>query len=223
MGWLIGLLILVAPFVLLRFSRHIAARLALMVVWLSCGGGGAWFLSEARRAGKDLETAHTYPLASAPGTHRIALTPLSQGSMKGVLRGGAGSLERSELAKAGWSFTDPRIPATWFEASEHDPAGPGETLLFYTAWTGSDVPPAVLEYRVDESRQTWFQGRVLAIGHDATARHMLRDHAMAFLNFFGVALLLWGGVWLIVQVVQTATRGKEKRLRPGRDGGVPLS
>lgn len=214
MEWLVALLILVVPFLLIRYSRHLAARLGLLVFWLACGAGGAWFLAEARKVEKDLETVYTYPLASTPGTHRVPLAPLSQGSMKGVLRGGAQPAGRPELEKAGWSFTDPKIRVTWFEAREHDPAEPDETLLFYVDWWGSGTPPAILEYRVDESRQSWFQGRTVRIGHDGSAKHLLRDHALVFLNLFGGVLLIWGGLWLLVQVLQISMRPKKNASLP---------
>lgn len=212
MGWLVVLAVLITPFILLKFSGRLPTRAGLALFWIASVVGGAWFLKEARDLERDLETVHTYPLPSEPGRHRIDLARMSQGSMKGVLRGGAGSVARPELEKARWSFTDPQIPAAWFESREHDPAGPGETLLFYVEWMGTDIRPTILEYAVEESRSSWFQGRVLVVGHDAGAKHILRNHGVAMLNLLGGILVGWGGLWMIVQIAKEI--GRRRSIRP---------
>jgi hypothetical protein len=212
MGWLVVLGVLMLPFILARFSCHLVVRLALLLFWLGCLGVAAWFFSAARQIEKDLETVHSYPLSDVPGTHLVTITPLSQRSMKGVLIGGAGEPPPDELKTLNWRFTDKFVPATWFESDRYDLPAPGRTPLFHVAWGGPDGP-LHLEYQVGEGNRGLPRDRALMITHDPSAKHMLRDHGRAVLELCAWSLLVWGALWMTVQLAMEVHR---RRVRAAR-------
>jgi hypothetical protein len=193
MPWILLLTLLCLPILLVQ-SRHVAARLGLLVFGLGLEGYVAFLLCEGGRIEEDLRTDCRYALDTTSGLHRIPIEALSQRSMKGVLRGGDGMPSRSDLEAFRWKFQDP-VLATWFEPRQHQEADPGDTLLFYAQWSGA----ATLEYTVGESNARLLAGRTLVVTHDASAEHMLRDHALASIRIEAWALGLWGGLWMAVQ------------------------
>lgn len=211
MVWLVAAAIFVAPFVLTPFSRLVSARLALVVFWVGCLCGGTWFLVEARKAEKDLEAIQIYALPHTPGTHRISIIPPSQKSMKAVLRGGS-VVPAIDLKKLDWRFRQPFVSATWFEPKEHDGPEAGETLLFYVDYWGTADGPLTLEYQVEPGTAALLHQRSLAVGHDGSARHMIRGHLLPVLTIFEWGLISWGALWMIVQVVLEIRR---RRVPPG--------
>ena len=213
MGWLVALAILVLPFVLVRFDRQRAVRIALALFWSACACGGAWFLIQAHKAETDLETVRTYALPDVPGTHRVTITPPSQKSMKAELRGGDGVLSPEALKKLDWRFLERFVPATWFDPKQHDQPDAGSTLLFYVDW-GTQDGPLTLEYKVEPETAALLHGRSLVVGHDGSARHMIRDHLLPALKILGWGLIVWGGLWTIVQVVRESMRAKKNASGP---------
>jgi hypothetical protein len=201
MPWLILLALLIVPFILASQSRHPVGRIGLLLFWLALEVYVGFLVREGLRIQKDLETPHSYALAGTPGAQRIEIAALSQGSMKGVLRGGNGVLPRAELEKFHWKFRD-AVLATWFEAPQHEELDPGDTFLFRAQWSG----PTTLEYEVDAAAARVLAGRQLLVSHDRSAEHMLRDHALTPINVGAWALGLWGGLWMVVQGVQECTR-----------------
>lgn len=210
MAWFIAAAALLLPFILLKYSRHPAGRVGLLLVWLACLAGGAFSYTCARKIDRDLETVHTYHLSASPGTHLVVIAPLSQRSMKGVLTGGAIALD--PLKKPKWRFTDKFVPVTWFAAREHDPAEADQTLLFYVEWGGPDGP-LTLEYQVDEEAGELLRGKSLIVTHDSSAKHMLRDHARVVLDLLAWVLCLWGGLWLVVSAAIELVRWKNHASR----------
>jgi hypothetical protein len=207
MPWIILLTLLVLPFLLAQ-SRHAAARIGLLAFWLGLGVYVALLLREARRIEDDLRTQQRHVLENTVGVHRVEIAGMSQGSMKGVLRGGDGVLSRPDLETFRWKFRD-AVPATWFEPRQHEETEPGDTLLFHAQWAG----PTSLEYRVDEANARVLAQRTLIVSHDSSAEHMLRDHALSPIHVGAWALGLWGGLWMVVQGVQEWTR--RRRAAPG--------
>jgi len=197
MGWLIILAVLIVPFLLNACSRHPAARLGLLMFWLACAGGLGYLLLQAAKIRSDLETMHIYLLPNTVGVHHVEIAALSQGSIKAVLKGGAGPLSRPQLERFRWAFPE-RIRTTWFEPRQYDETGPGEIFLFH-ALLGD---PDFLEYQVDEAGAELLSGRTLVVTHDLSAKHMLRDHALLSAEIAAWILGLWGGLWMIVQAVQ---------------------
>jgi hypothetical protein len=204
MAWLVVLAVLVAPFLLTAHRQRLAGRLTLTLFWISCVASGIWFLAQARRVEADIRSVHLYPLPETPGNHSLRVVRPSQGSMKGTLRGGA-ALRRGDLEKLRWSFAEAVTLSSWFDPREHDEPEPGETLLFYVDESHSK-DALTLQYRIEEPDTALLKGRTLVVGHDAGARHILRDHAQIFLDLFGWALLAWGVLWMIVQVVAGVRR-----------------
>ena len=205
MEWLVVPSVLVAPFLLSSHRRRLAARLTLTLFWISCVASGIWFLVQVRRIEDDICSVRLYALPSTPGDHAIKVARPSQGSMKGTLRGGDGALKRGDLEKLRWSFAESEALAAWFDPREDDGPEPGGVLLFYVdEWRSKDA--LSLKYRIEESQASFLEGRTLAVGHDAGARHLLRDHAQIFLSLIGWGLLAWGALWMTVQVVRVGTR-----------------
>lgn len=203
MTWLAVLAVLIVPFVLAARQQRLAARMTLALFWISCIAAGGWFLVQVRRIEADIQSVQLYALPSTPGDHAIRIARPSQGSMKGTLRGG-GALQRGDLEKLRWSFAESGALDMWFDPREYDGPEPGEVLLFYVdEWHSKDA--LTLQYRIEGSDAAFLKGRTLVVGHDSGARHILRDHAEVFLYLVGWALLAWGALWMIVQVVGVVT------------------
>jgi hypothetical protein len=131
--------------------------------------------------------------------------------MKAVLVGGLTPLPLSDLKTPNWRFTDKFETATWYSTREYDGPGNGETLLFYVDDWGAPDGPLHLEYDVAEDGRGLLRDRSLAVTHDASAKHLLRDHAQSFVQAFGWALLFWGVLWMTLQVgMERRRRGKTK-------------
>jgi len=211
MVWLVAAVVLILPFVLLRFQRHPAGRMGLGLFWLGCLGAGAWFLYHAREAKRDLDSVRTYALPDSPGTHQITVVSPSQKSMKAVLRGGQGVLSPADLKKFDWRFPERSVSAEWFESKEHDEPDPGETLLYYVGYHGTAGGTLTLEYQVVAETAPMLGGRSLVVGHDGSARHMIRGHLLPLLYLFGWGLMAWGVLWMSVQL---GVALKARRLRP---------
>jgi len=207
--WLVLLAVLSSPILLVSiYGRSKVARIGLSLVWILCGLGGAWFLVQARDAEKDLETLHEYRLPLDPGFQRIDLRTLSQGSMEGVLRGAGEKPSRADLEKLRWAFPA-GVSVSWYEFSAREDWSPGDLPLFQIHW---GVPlqqsPLALEYHVGQEVPDFLRSRVLVVTHDASARHLIRDHLLPVLHLFGWGLLGWGGLWLAVQAVREISRRK---------------
>jgi hypothetical protein len=203
MGWLIAAAALLIPPILVHHYSHLAARIGLLLFWLACGGASAYCFWGTAQMERQLQMSHRYELPGSPGRHRIELTPLPQISMRGVLRGGAGILPPTTLAKFKWSFPE-TVPVTWFSVKEYDEPEPGDTLLFYVDWPSA--PPYRLEYEVSEALTDALRNRVLIVTHDRSAKHILEDHGLAILRVLAWVSCLWGILWMIVQGVQERKR-----------------
>jgi hypothetical protein len=211
MVWPVALGVLMAPVCLLYFSRHLLARLCLLLLSVGCGIAGVAFFKQARAVEEDMRRADIYELPSSTGVHKIELARLSQVSMEAVLHGGSEKPNQTDLEKFKWSLSGNSPGNRWFHFETRDDVDPLDTPLFQVDWGGPKLP-LTLEYQVEESDASILHGRSIWVRHDRGALHMLRNHLLPILNLFGWSLALWGGLWILIQGIVETRRHLAKRV-----------
>lgn len=212
MSWVAALALFISPMVCVAlYQRTIVARIGLSLVWILSGLGGAWFLHQTREVERDLQTLHEYPLPLGKGDHQIDLVRLSQGSMEGVLRGAGRKPSRADLEKVHWRLPED-VPTAWYDFNAREDQGSEDIPLFQTHWAIPQHYRSIpLQYRIGDEEPDFLRSRKLLVTHDASARHMLRDHLLPFLYLIGWALLGWSVLWLIIQGVRERRRRRVAR------------
>lgn len=195
---LVLLVVLILPVVFACLYRKVWARLGLALVWLPCGGFAVFCFHEASGLRRDLDRVDRYELATSTGDHTVSIPRFSQGSMLGVITGGEGRPSKDELERLKWSFPD-KVWAQWFDLP-HEELGEGEIALF-TSSCAQELDPVLLSYRIVDADKALLKSRVLLVRHDSSARHMLRDHGLSFIELFAWASSIWGAIWLAAQII----------------------
>lgn len=160
--------------------KSVAARILLAMAGAAFAAGAFVEFKSASRFQAQLARRDRYPIDASAGKHTIRIAPLEQvgayGYVEGLPKGPPLELLQWKASPPGSleveaeQGIDPEGSVPWLSVEYH--GEPAEWDLTYT------VPPDL------DGR---FEGAVLVVRHDSRSRHMIRDHALVFIELLAVA------------------------------------